>query len=108
MLLNVRVRGRIAGRTILSAPPAGSLKIDVRTSTLPVDFIGHRPEQCTTPGGVTRPFGGTARVYAVAHWRYPLSGKFEFTLPGEGSFLKVVTTTAQYAVLNWSVDPLGA
>ncbi|HRH69320.1 MAG TPA: T9SS type A sorting domain-containing protein, partial [Flavobacteriales bacterium] len=104
VLLNVRVRGRVAGQNFPFGP-ACRFKIDPQLAQCPPTALVNDPNNTLYSCGVTKPFGGTARLYA---WSRPGATRyqFEFTLPGEGSFIKVVTTTSQYVVLNWTQDPL--
>ncbi|HQV75495.1 MAG TPA: T9SS type A sorting domain-containing protein [Flavobacteriales bacterium] len=102
--LNVRVRGRVSG---LNAEfgPACRFRIDPVLAACQPTALVNQPNLPEYSCGVVKQFGGTDKVWA---WARPGATRyqFEFTLPAEGNFLKVVTNTSYFATLNWTVDPL--
>jgi hypothetical protein len=102
-LMNVRVRSRVNG-VYSNWGPACRFKIDPVQAACPLtrlmDIPGHPHFSC----GVTREWGGTAKVVAR-----PVSGatkyQFRFRMAGEG--IEVVRTSNTYTLtLNWGGDAL--
>ncbi|HRF81846.1 MAG TPA: T9SS type A sorting domain-containing protein, partial [Flavobacteriales bacterium] len=105
VLMNVRIRGRVAGSN-LPFGPACRFKIDPALAQCPPTTLVNTPGTLEFSCGVVKPFGtNTSKIYA---WSRPGANRyqFEFTVPGEGDFLKVVTNTNNIATLNWTVDAL--
>ncbi|MBL7952653.1 MAG: T9SS type A sorting domain-containing protein, partial [Flavobacteriales bacterium] len=104
VLMNVRVRGRVAGQNFAFGP-ACRFKIDPVLALCPPTALVNTPGTVEYSCGVVKQFGGNSRLYA---WSRPGATRyqFEFTIPGEGNFIKVVTSTNNQIVLNWAVDPL--
>jgi len=102
--LNVRVRGRVNGVNA-EFGPACRFRIDPALAACQPTALVNQPNLPQYSCGVVKQFGGTDRIWA---WARPGATRyqFEFTLPAEGNFLKVVTNTSYFATLNWTVDPL--
>ena len=104
VVLNVRVRGRVAGENFAFGP-ACRFKIDPVLALCPPTALVNTPGTLEYSCGTIKPYGGNSRIYA---WIRPGANRyqFEFTIPGEGNFIKVVTGTSNVLRLNWTVDPL--
>ena len=105
VLMNIRVRGRVNGQA-LAFGPASRFKIDPALAQCPPTSLVNTPEMAQFSCGVLKPFGtNTSKIYA---WSRPGANRYqyEFTVPGEGNFLKVVTSNNNVCTLNWTVSPL--
>ena len=105
VLMNVRIRARVAGENFAFGP-ACRFKIDPALANCPPTALVNTPGTPEFSCGVVKPFGtNTSKIYA---WSRPGANRYqyEFTVPGEGNFLKVVTNNNNVCVLNWTVNPL--
>jgi hypothetical protein len=104
VLMNVRIRGRVAGQNFAFGP-ACRFKIDPSLAQCPPTALVNTPGTPEFSCGVVRPFGTNAKIHA---WSRPGATRyqFEFTVPGEGNFLKLATSNNNQLVLNWTATPL--
>ncbi|MBK6551014.1 MAG: T9SS type A sorting domain-containing protein [Flavobacteriales bacterium] len=104
VLLNVRIMGRV-NWSWGTWGPACLFKIDPALAQCPPTNLVNTPGIPEYSCGVFKPFGSNAKLYT---WARPgaNSYQFEFTLPGEGTFEKVLTGNSNQLVLNWVEDPL--
>jgi hypothetical protein len=104
VMLNIRVRGRV-GALLFPFGPACRFKIDPALAQCPPTELVNTPGIPEFSCGVNKVFGSNAKLYA---WSRPGANRyqFEFSLPAEGNFTKVVTSVSNQVVLNWTEDPL--
>ncbi|MEO8587861.1 MAG: T9SS type A sorting domain-containing protein, partial [Flavobacteriales bacterium] len=103
MLMNVRVRGRVAGVNN-EWGPACRFKIDPIQAACPLTKLMDIPGNPYLSCGATRIWGNGNYVYAR-----PVTGatqyQFRFRIDAEG-FLAVRTTSSYFVQLNWVSSPL--
>ncbi|HNR53640.1 MAG TPA: T9SS type A sorting domain-containing protein, partial [Flavobacteriales bacterium] len=105
VLMNIRIRGRVAGVNFPFGP-ACRFKVDAALAQCPPTTLVNTPTMAEFSCGVLKPFGtNTSKIYA---WSRPGANRyqFEFTVPGEGDFVKVVTRNNNVCILNWTDMPL--
>ncbi|MCB0768495.1 MAG: T9SS type A sorting domain-containing protein [Flavobacteriales bacterium] len=105
VLMNIRIRGRVAGVNFPFGP-ACRFKVDALLAQCPPTTLVNTPTMPEFSCGVLKPFGtNTSKIYA---WSRPGANRyqFEFTIPGEGDFVKVVTRNNNVCILNWTDMPL--
>ena len=112
VLLNVRVRGRVAGNN-LEFGPACQFKIDAALAACPRVSLQDNPANTSDFScGVFRNFGGVSnaqnRIYANPPQPVPTVAsssvryQFRFRIPGEGVCIVRPPQTSALMVLNWS------
>ncbi|MCC6540687.1 MAG: T9SS type A sorting domain-containing protein [Flavobacteriales bacterium] len=111
-LLNVRVRGRVAGNN-LEFGPACQFKIDAILAACPRVSLQDNPANTSDFScGVSRTFGGASsannRIYANPPQPVPAVAssnvryQFRFRIPGEGVCIVRPPQTSARMVLNWT------
>lgn len=105
ILLNVRVRGRVAG-VYSNFGPACRVRIDPAAAACPPTHLIDDPNNQFFSCGVNKVFGGSDKVYAK-----PIAGanryQFRFEIPSEG-FVRQIAKPSYALILSWGTLPLEA
>jgi hypothetical protein len=116
ILLNIRVRGRVAGN-YLEFGPACRLKIDASAAFCPAAHLDDNPLNvgttfsCGVNGKVVGASGNAGKIWASPAVRNPgaiPANRYQFTMavPAEG-YTRTITTTSYVLVLGaWVANPL--